>query len=363
MGESISICLVGGEDAHKRIELSKYLINNNFKVTILGTKDYDYPEGITFIKYKLNRGLNPVSDFKTVLEYRKIVRENGFDIVQTFDTKPAFLFPFAMFGIKVNIVRTITGLGKVFVSKDLKSKPLRWLYLFLHFIVRNKVSHTTFQNKDDRDLFMRNKLIKPTTYSMIYGSGIDLNKITTIAPRKADPFSVICVSRLIYEKGITYYMEAAKICAERGHAFKFLLVGPLEENSEKLNEGIIGQYEKYVSWLGTRNDVDALLLASDIFVLPTFYREGFARVLLEASAVGLPLVTTNVPGVTDIARHQKEALIVPPKNASDLAQAIIDLAEDQDLADRLSKNALLNVKQYSMEVISKNYVTLYKAIL
>jgi glycosyltransferase involved in cell wall biosynthesis len=363
MIKSLNICLVGGEDAHKRIDLAEHLFKNDYKVTILGTKDYEYPSFITFIKYKLVRRLNPWADLHTIFQYRKIIRKNNFDIIQTFDTKPAFLLPMAAFGLKARIVRTITGLGKAFVSNSLRSLPIRYSYVLLHFIVRKKVTHTTFQNTDDSDTFLRYQLIDEHNYSHIYGSGIDLTKIGTPAPRNRVPFTLICVSRLIYEKGIINYLEAAKICVERGLEFKFILVGPLEENSKNLNESILKHYSSYVEWLGVRTDIYDLLRSADAFVLPTFYREGFARVLLEASALGLPLITTDVPGVRDIARHNVEAIIVKTNNSEDLADAIIKLGTDKKLSDQLSENVLQNVKKYSLEVISQNYSTLYQRIL
>tara|TARA_R110000868_G_scaffold16305_1_gene73444 strand:+ start:6007 stop:7098 length:1092 start_codon:yes stop_codon:yes gene_type:complete len=359
----IKLCLVGGEDAYKRIPLAEHLIKEYFDVTIIGTADYSYPKEINFIKYNLNRSFNLISDIKTILEYRKIFKNNRFDLIQTFDTKPAFLVPIALFGIKSKIVRTITGLGKVFVNNDPRNLPIKLIYIFLHYTIRTKVKYTTFQNKEDKEIFLKNKLITKKNHLMIYGSGIDLNKVKDIAPRKSNPFTVICVSRIIYEKGILDYIEAAKICHNQGFNIKFLLVGPLEENSEILNENILNSYAKYVEWLGKRSDINNLLFTSDAFILPTFYREGFARVLLEASAIGLPLITTDVPGVRDIARHMKEALIVPIKNPEKLAEAIITLGTDKELADKLATNALSNVKKYSLEIISKNYSDLYQTLL
>lgn len=360
MEKKIKLCLVGGEDAHKRIELSNYLLQYGFEITILGTKDYDYPDHIQFIKYNLNRKLNLFSDISSIFQYRKIFKEHKFDIVQTFDTKPAFLVPLASFGQPHKVVRTITGLGKLFVSKGLSTRIAQSVYVFLHTLARKRVFCTTFQNLDDRNFFLEKALVTENNHSMIYGSGIDLKNIKEKAARSRSPFTAICVSRLVYAKGIIQYLEAAKMCADKGFGFKFLLVGPLEENSEKLNEKILNQYAPYVEWLGKRSDVPDLLLGSDVFVLPTFYREGFARVLLEASAYGLPLVTTDVPGVTDIARHMKEGLIVKPKDSEALAEAIIALYENETLADELSKNALLNVQNYSMEVVSKAYSDLYQ---
>lgn len=359
MDKKISICLVGGEDAHKRIGLAKCLIKDNFEVTILGTKNFDYPPEIRYIGYRLNRKFNPFSDFKTILEYRKILKENNFDIIQTFDTKPAFILPFAAIGLKSKIIRTITGLGTIFMADGIKFKVYRSIYKLSHFLVRPIVSHTTFQNEDDRNYFIKNGLVNNSNSSLIYGSGIDLSKIGYVAEVKNEKFTFICVARLVYEKGIVNYLEAAQICKENNHNFNFLLVGPLEEASKRLNSQIIEKYSNVVDWLGSRRDIKDLMIQSDAFVLPTF-REGFSRVLLEASALGLPSITTNVPGTNVIIRHLKEGLHVEVDNSVNLANAMIQLASDRKLAKRLGENARLHVKQFSLEVISNNYIELYK---
>lgn len=362
MDRSINICLVGGEDSYKRIDLSQHLIADNFNVTILGTKDYDFPKNITFLKYNLNRKFNPISDLKTILEYRKIIKKNNFDIIQTFDTKPAFLLPIASIGLKPKITRTITGLGTIFMSKTIKNRIYRILYNLSHLFIKNKVNHTTFQNEDDRDYFIKNKLVSNSSSSLIFGSGIDLTKISTKANRKNTTFTFILVARLVYEKGIINFLEAAKICKEKGYNFKFTLVGPLEENSSKLNKKILDSYSNIIEWIGPKPNAIDYMLKSDCFVLPTF-REGFSRVLLESSAIGLPIITTNVPGTREIVTHKKEGLLVKVNDSIDLANAMIQLANDKDLADSMAKNSLLKVKQFSLEVISKKYINLYKNIV
>jgi len=351
--------LVGSEDAHKRIGLAQNLIRNNFEVTILGTKDYNYPEGIRYIGYNLNRKFNPISDFMTIMEYRQILKRNSFDIIQTFDTKPAFILPFATFGLKAKIVRTITGMGTIFMSNTLKYRIYRIFYKTCHFLVKGRVYHTTFQNEDDRKYFIDNKLVSQSNSSLIFGSGIDLSNIKERKKIGNKNFTFICVSRLVYEKGIINFLEAAQLCKDNNYDFKFLLVGPLEEASKRLNLEIVEQYSNVVEWLGPRSDIQELMLSADAFVLPTF-REGFSRVLLEASALGLPSITTNVPGTNEIVRHLKEGLHIEVDNSADLANAMIQLAADRSLAENMGNNARLHVKQFSLSVISDKYIDLYK---
>lgn len=357
-----TICIVGGEDVHKRINLSKYLIDADFDVTILGTSEQEFPTEVTYIPYNLNRKFSFKSDKKTIQFYKTFFKENTFDVIQTFDTKPAFLLPLALLKTKTPIIRTITGLGTIFMSKSFSSFILRNVYVMLHFKVRNRVTKTTFQNTDDRDIYLNKKLINQQNHELILSSGIELKNITQRAKRENNPFTFICVARLVYEKGIINLIEAARICADKGYNFKYQIVGPLEENSKRLNETILKKYDDIVDRLGTRTDVMDLLVNSDAFILPTF-REGFSRVLLEAAAVGLPCITTNVPGVGEIVRHEKEGLIAEVRNSESLADAMIKLATNKDLADRFSQNALKRVELFSLETVAKQYIAIYNNII
>ncbi|MCX7549504.1 glycosyltransferase [Xanthomarina sp. F2636L] len=356
------ICLIGGEDVHKRILLSNYLMDAGFEVTIVGTSNIQFPKPITYIPYNLNRSFSPISDYKTVLWLKQFLKKNTFDLIHTFDTKPAFLVPLSQLKTNTPITRTVTGLGTIFMSKSLFSAILRKVYLFLHTLVKNRVNNTIFQNEDDKNLYLKYNLISNSNYSLILSSGIELKKITQRAKRNNLTFTFICVARLVYEKGIINLLEAARICSNKGYKFKYLLVGPLEENSKKLNKNILSQYEDIVDILGSRSDVLNLLETSDAFVLPTF-REGFSRVLLEAAAVGLPIVSTNVTGVRDFTRHNEEAILVEPKNSETLANAMVEIATNKNLADKLAENALKHVKQFSLENVSKQYIAIFNTAI
>ncbi|WP_417874745.1 glycosyltransferase family 4 protein [Xanthomarina gelatinilytica] len=356
------ICLVGGEDVHKRILLSSYLMDAGFQVTIVGTSDHKFPKSVNYISYNLNRSFSPIADYKTIVWLKRFFKDNAFDLIHTFDTKPAFLVPLSQLKTNTPITRTVTGLGTIFMSQSLFSHILRKVYILLHTLVKNRITNTIFQNEDDKDLYLKHNLISNSNYSLILSSGIELKQITQKAKRNNNPFTFICVARLVYEKGIINLLEAARICNDKGYDFKYLLVGPLEENSKKLNKDILLQYSDIVDVLGSRNDVLNLLESSDAFVLPTF-REGFSRVLLEAAAVGLPIISTNVTGVRDFTRHGKEALLVEPKNSQALAEAMINIATNKELADKLVENALKHVKEFSLENVSKQYITIFNTAI
>mgnify|MGYP000598549187 CR=1 FL=1 len=352
------ICLIGGEDVHKRIPLSKQLIHAGFEVTIIGTSDKIFPSNITYYNYNLVRHFSPISDYKTIKWLQNYFSDNQFDIIHTFDTKPAFLVPLALKKINTPITRTITGLGTIFMSNTLSNIVLRKCYSILHKSIKSRVYITVFQNKDDLKLYLKNGLVSKSKTKLIYSSGIDLNSFKERATRNQNPFTFICVARLVYEKGIINFLEAAKICKSKGLNFKYVLVGPLEENSKRLNKSILEHYSDDVDILGSRSDVKELLLKSDAFVLPTF-REGFSRVLLEAAALGLPIISTHVTGVRDFVSHKKEALLTPPKNSKALSDAMIQLVNDKELAEQLVENALKKVKAYSIDEISKQYIAIF----
>nr|WP_298998275.1 glycosyltransferase family 4 protein [uncultured Allomuricauda sp.] len=356
------VCLVGSEDAYKRISLANLLLKQGFEVAIMSSAPFECPKDIRFIAYDLNRGLNLFSDIKTILQYRRIFRREKFDIVQTFDTKPAFLVPLSYIASKTKVVRTVTGLGTIFMSDALKYKILRFVYTILHSFAKNKVSHTTFQNEDDRSFFLRKNLVTLENSSLIYGSGIDLDLFSEYSKKKTEVFTFICVGRLVYEKGIINYLEAAKSCIESNHNYRFLLVGPLEEKSKKLNSEILNTYSKYVEWLGPKSNIPELLENSDAFVLPTF-REGFSRVLLEASALSIPSITSDVPGTREIVRHEKEGLLTPVNDSVALAKAMIQMASNESAYLSYAKNARDHVKQFSLKNIANAYIQLYSKLL
>lgn len=356
------ICLIGGEDVDKRIPLSQYLIEAGFEVTIVGTSNKIFPKSINYVSYNLDRSFSPISDYKTVLWLKRFLKKNQFDLIHTYDTKPAFLVPLSQLKTNTPITRTVTGLGTIFMSKSLVSFALRQVYIFLHTLIKSRVYTTIFQNEDDKNLYEKNRLISNSNYSLILSSGIELQEITQRAKRNNEPFTFICVARLVYEKGIVNLLEAARIINNKGYSFKYVLVGPLEEHSKKLNKNILSQYEDIVNILGSRNDILQLLETSDAFVLPTF-REGFSRVLLEAAAVGLPIVSTNVTGVRDFTRHEKEALLVEPQNSEALANAMIEIATNCKLADKLVENALKHVKLFSLENVSKQYIAIFNSAI
>jgi len=368
------LIFLGGEDVSSRIEISKKFMELGYNINIIGTEKEDkfINNGINYQKYNFSREFTIFDDLKSILRLREILKEQPKDtIIHAFDTKPTMFLPFASFGLdNIKVSRTITGMGRVFTDDSLKNRVLKKVYNALQKGIKSKVDFTVFQNSDDAKYFKDNSLTQEDKSAIVKSSGIDLKKFTTsIDKGKVDRLkdeleidihtkTFILVSRMVKQKGILNYLQSAKICHQEGYRYNFLLVGQLDtDKSITLEE--IEEYSKYVKYLGRREDIKELLALSDIFVLPTYYREGVPRVLLEASAMGLGLITTNMPGCKDVVIDEYNGKLVTINSYRDLASTMIYMAEDKKL-DIYKKNSQKKVKEFDLRVVVQGYDRVYK---
>jgi glycosyltransferase involved in cell wall biosynthesis len=373
----IKLIYLGGEDISARLDMAVRIKSLGFNIEIIGTQNTSAFKGkmIPYKKYSLNRELNFINDLKSIFEIRTILKgQRGFAIVHAFDTKPAMYLPFAVWGLKnIKIVKTITGMGRIFTEQSFKNTILKTVYKLIQKAVKSKIDKIIFQNNDDCNYYVKNNLINIKNAVVIKSSGIDLARFTAKVKdsqlsllRKAlnlhNKKTFILVSRLVKQKGILNYLQAAKICKTKGYQYNFLLVGQLDtDNSITLGE--VESYNEYVNYLGKREDIQELLLLSDIFVLPTYYREGVPRVLLEASAIGLPLITTNMPGCKDVLINGFNGIVTNVKDSTDLSKKMIALAEDEELLNKLSINAKEKVKEFDLKIVVEQYNHVYRSVL
>lgn len=372
-----NICLISGEDVSKRIPMTRHLENLGYKVTIAGSEPSAIFEqnNIPYIPYNLEREFSIGADRNTVAAIRTIFEKQPFDIVHAFDTKPTMLMPYALRGNKhaIKVVRTITGLGRIFTSNSPKNLVLRQVYSMIQKNIASAVSHTVFQNQADHDLFIKKKFVTPNKASVIKGSGIDLSTfnskvINTKGLKESlnlttDSTTFILVSRLVKQKGVLEYLKAARICSQKEGKYNFLLVGQLDTEKDAIPKKILEEYSDVVTYLGRREDIKELLSVSDIFVLPTYYREGVPRVLLEAAAMGLGLITTNMPGCNDVVKHNWNGLLVPIKDPKSLAAAMIGLAGNHEQRNRFKKINSRHINEFSLTNVMAAYHQLYHNLI
>ncbi|NEW60639.1 glycosyltransferase family 4 protein [Sulfurovum sp. bin170] len=377
MVRETNLIFLGGEDVSSRIEISKKFIKLGYNINIIGTEKEDkfIQNSIDYEQYSFSREFGAFSDIKSILNLRKILKEKEENtIVHAFDTKPTIFLPLASIGLKnIKVSRTITGMGRIFTEDNLKNRLLTKVYNIVQKSIKPRVDFTIFQNDDDAKYFSQHNLSAEDKSKTIKSSGIDLQNFSTEIDKSrveklVEELSIdksqktfILVSRMVKQKGILTYLKAAKLCYEEGYRYNFLLVGQLDtDESIKLEE--IEAYGDFVNYLGRREDIKELLSLSDIFVLPTYYREGVPRVLLEASAMGLGLITTNMPGCKDVVTDEYNGKLMEIENEKDLCSKMIYMAENRDKLEIYQKNAKVKVEEFDLDRVVENYHNVYKKI-
>jgi glycosyltransferase involved in cell wall biosynthesis len=221
-----------------------------------------------------------------------------------------------------------------------------------------------FQNTDDLNLFLKNGWVKENQATIIPGSGVDTGRFTP-AP-KDDPGKiplVILPARMLWAKGIGEFVEAAHLLRAKGPAIRMALVGDLYSGNpdaiplESLNRW---QQEGSVEWWGWREDMVDVYHQADLVCLPS-YHEGLSKTLVEAAACGKAIITTDVPGCRDVVRHGENGLLVPPKNAAALAQAIETLITDPELCANMgARGRQIAEREFAAEKIVAQTLRVYE---
>jgi glycosyltransferase involved in cell wall biosynthesis len=222
-----------------------------------------------------------------------------------------------------------------------------------------------FQNPDDCSAIMKATHLKPSKVVMIRGSGVDLTEFVP-APLPTGAPVVLMVSRLLRDKGVSEFVEAAYILRERGSQARFWLVGnPDPCNPTSVEESELESWRSagVVELLGHRDDIAKVIAKSNILVLPS-YREGLPKVLLEAAACGRPVVTSNVPGCRDAIEEGVTGLLVPPRDARALVKAIESLLNDAKRCQDMGTAARhLAEREFSIEKVVASHLCIYRELL
>ena len=358
----------GGEDHHLRIPFLNALRERGFRITVAGTGDPRLfsRSDLPYHQYAFDRFDTHTFPSREMRRLAELVREVKPDIIQSFDTKPSLLVPYAVRGL-IPTFRTINGMGWVFSSNSLRALALRPVYCALQRLASRWTSGTVFQNQEDKEFFRRYRLLGDGPGYLIGGSGVDVDRFPASAesqPEKsADrrPGVVITVSRLTKQKGILTLLEAADIINKVDPEVRFLLVGPREsEGPFAVPQEEIDRRSPYVIALGTRPDVPELLGTADVFAFPSEYREGIPRALLEAGLAGLPIVTTRMPGCSDVVTDGWNGYLVPPRDPQQFASRILDLLRDHTTATAMGRRSISLVKQeFTLAKVVERYAGIY----
>lgn len=292
------------------------------------------------------RSLNPLRELALIAWLRNLLVRERVDLVHGFTIKCAVYGSLAARLARVpGRVNAVAGMGYVFSSGDLKARLLRpAVKALMRIALDGQGARLILQNPDDVALFEQAGLVNPERVRLIPGSGVDCRRFTPPADAARDSrgrFRVVLPARLLWDKGVAEYVEAARQLRAQARDIEFLLAGtPDPGNPAAVPDDTIRGWvaEGLLTWLGHVDDMPALFRAVDVVALPS-YREGLPKGLIEAGACGVALVTTDVPGCREVVTHGVDGLLVPVKDSRALAGAIASLQDDPALRRRLGEAA------------------------
>jgi len=334
--------------------------------------------GIEFVPISLDRKtFNPLRAWATVNRLRSILRELRPDVLHTSTLRPNVYGALAgwLAGVPA-IVCTVEGLGTLYTNHDLKTCVLRWGVEQTTRLALRVADAIIFLNPDDQSYYLSQKLCRPEQARLIVSAGIDIKAFSpdrfSLEERQRlrqergfspDAVVVTMIARLIAPKGVREFLQAAERL--NGKA-RFVLIGePDPGNLDSLTWGEIQAYVRrgVVLAPGWQNDVIPWLAITDVFVLPS-YREGTPVTVLEAMAMGLPVVATDVAGCREAVVSGETGFLVAPRNVDELVQAIRKLVEDPALRRRMGQAGRARVVQhFAIERIMEQYLDLYVELL
>ena len=276
-------------------------------------------------------GRNPVEEMRSLIAFWQLFRKVKPKLVHAVTIKPVLYGGIAarLAGVPA-YVAAVSGLGFIFMRRDAGLDPLRMAATVLYRLaLGHRNSRVVFQNRNDRHELRRAGVVQPGQTVLVRGSGVDLDAYSPMPEPDGAPVAVM-VSRLLTDKGVREFVEAARLSVGHPSGLRWVLVGapdPGNPASITQEEFQRWQAEGVVTCMGERHDVAALYQNAHIAVLPS-YREGLPRSLVEAAACGRAVVTTDVPGCRDAIEPGVTGLLVPVRDARALADAVVELAED-----------------------------------
>ncbi len=319
------------------------------------------------LKWK-RRSINPWYESRALAELIGVYRRERPDLVHHIALKPTLYGSIAARVTRTcAYVNTVAGLGYVFTSRELKARVLGpMMRLAFRNLLNQPNSRLILQNPDDRDVLARFCNVRPERTFLIRGSGVDMSEFAP-TPQPGGIVNVTMVSRMLWSKGVGELVDAAKKLKSMGVSIKVTLVGaPDPENPASISIAQLKEWEAagLVDWLGHRDDITDILSKTSIAVLPTTYGEGVPKALIEAAACARPIIATDVPGCREIVNDGESGILVPPKNAEALLEAIRLLAGDPDLRRRMGEKGRAHaVNGFSEETVIEKTLLCYESLL
>ena len=344
---------------------------NGYDVTVVtkdtGKKQYIEALGLKVIDLPMNRsGQNTIEELYTCWFLYRFYRREKPDIVHHVGLKTILWGTLAAKLAKVHgVVNAVSGLG-IFFSEENTSLVSKLLPRVLRFSHHRKKLALIFQNEEDKGLFLKNRIIKEEQAFMIKGSGVDLNQYCYTSELESQKIKVLLTARMIVEKGVFVLVDAAlKLKEKYRDKVEFLLCGGLDDNPKAIKEEELKSVcdGRYIQWLGYRTDVLELLKSCHIVAFPSYYKEGLPKSLIEAAAVGRPIVTTNSIGCKETVVDGYNGYLIPVKDSDTLAEKLNLLFEDENLRQNMGRNSrILAEKDFSIENVIHRHLEIYSQL-
>jgi glycosyltransferase involved in cell wall biosynthesis len=326
-------------------------------------------EGFRLVPLNLKRnGSNLVREMLLMLSLLSIYRREKPAIVHHVAMKPIIYGTIAarLTGVPV-IINAFGGLGYLFSSSKFRAVILRRLVtLGLRMVLNDSRCRIIVQNPDDLQRLAKECDVDPNRITLIKGSGVDLKQFYPSQEPIGVPL-VVLASRMLWNKGIGEFVEAASILNKEGVAARFALVGESDDHNPLSIPG--SRLKKWhadnrVEWWGYRTDMPSVLAQASVVCLPSYYGEGVPKILIEAAASGRPIVTTDMPGCREIVRDGENGLLVPVRNSRELARALGRLINDAPLRREMGYRGRRIVEsEFSVESVVEETIQVYEEML
>ncbi|MDF2964908.1 MAG: alpha-D-QuiNAc alpha,3-galactosyltransferase [Rickettsiaceae bacterium] len=342
--------------------------NQGYQVKILTSishfKDKIEQHGLEVIPIKLKRSsLNPFAELFLLIRIIKIIRKEAPDILHNLTIKPILYGSIAAFVCKTpKVINNFLGMGTIFISNQLKFRLIKFMISkTLNFISNYKKMLFIVQNRDDEKLLSDSGFSKHSEIIAQCSVGINTKEFGKLTDPQG-PIIFALLARMIVDKGIYEFVNAARILKKKGINAEFWLVGePDKDNKNSLTESELKEYDNkgYIKYLGFCSDIKKIWEKAHVAVLPS-YREGLSRSLLEAGAFCRAIITTDAPGGRDLVKHNETGLLVKPGDVASLSEAMELLAQNENLRKNIARNVYNHIiTNYDASLIAKKTVSLY----
>lgn len=348
----------------------KALLDLGYKVVAVSPKDQyvSLLEGLGAHHYdiRIDRGgTNPVKDALTFISFLTLYISLRPRVILSFTPKNNIYGSLAARLLSIPTVNNIAGLGTVFINDNFLAKLTKFLYR----ISIKKSKAVFFQNNEDMSLFLNDGLVRPEQAIRIPGSGVDLSRFLVHQAPDNGVTRFILVARMLYDKGIQYFVDSASLLKEKyGDSIQFYLLGPMDENAPsgiQLKDIDRWQTDAAIIYLGTTDSVEDVLKDMDCMVLPSYYREGVPKSLLEGASMGKPIITTDNVGCREVVDHGVNGFLCEPRSTVSLVEQIekfIALPYNQKL--NMGKNSRFKVEnEFDEKIVIKKYLEAIENIL